>query len=111
MTNARITLSTKNTGAEGFARELRSLAAKIDAGDLTPGATLTVGNTRIKVAVPQEHPVRKFARENGFEVGSRGRFSADLLAAYEAHKRAERKAKREAREARKAEREAQAVNA
>ena len=109
MTNARITLSTTQTAPEQFARELRSLAAKVDAGALTPGADLKIGNTRVQVAVPQEDPIRKFAREQGIPVGTRGRFSKALIEAFEAHQKEERRKAREARAAKRAAKEAVAV--
>ena len=103
---ARITLNTKVTSPTELAKHLRAVAAKLDAVALTPGADLTIGNTRIQVAEAQESPIRAFAREHGIPVGSRGRFSKELQEAFAEHKRAERAAKREAAKARKAEREA-----
>ena len=100
---ARITTSITATTPEEFKREVRSLAAKLDIADLTPGADITIGNTRIQVAVPQESDIRAFARANGIAVGTRGRYSKELIAAFSAHQKAERKAAREARAARKAE--------
>lgn len=101
----RFTLNAKST-PETLARDLRSLAAKIDASALTPGNDITVGNIRVQVAVPQESPIRAFARANGFAVGTRGRYSKALQDAYAAHVKAEKVAKAEAR---KAAREAKAA--
>lgn len=106
---ARITLNVQATDSVSLAKALRSAAAKLTAEDITPGADVKVGGVRIQVATPQVQDIRAFARENGIPVGTRGRYSKELIAAFEAHKRAERKAAREARAARKAEREA--VNA
>lgn len=106
---ARITLSTTSTAPAEFARELRSLAAKIDLDSLAPGADIKIGNTRVQVATPQVSDIRQFAIDNGYQVGGRGRYSKELLEAFAAHQKAERKAKREAAAARKAEREAAAV--
>jgi hypothetical protein len=97
--------TTINLNSKNLARDLRSLAAKIDADSLTPGADLKIGNARVQVAQVQESDVRAFARAQGLPVGSRGRISAEVQAAFAAHKKAERKAKREAQAARKAERE------
>lgn len=106
---ARITFSITDTPAADLPRVIRSFASKVDIESLAPGADVTLGNVRVQVAVPQESPIRAFARANGFEVGSRGRYSKPLLAAYEAHQKAERRAAREARAARRAAREAEAV--
>ena len=74
-----------------------------------PGADIKIGNARVQVAQVQESDVRAFARAHGMPVGTRGRISAEVQAAFEAHKAAERKAAREARAARKAARETVAV--
>jgi hypothetical protein len=103
---ARITFSITNTPASDIPRVVRSFAAKVDIDALKPGADVTLGNVRVQVAVPQESPIRAFARANGFEVGSRGRYSKTLIEAFEANQKAQRAAKREAAKARKAEREA-----
>jgi hypothetical protein len=103
---ARITFSITDTPAEDLPRALRSLASKISIEDITPGADITHGNIRVQVTVPQESDKRRWARENGYEVGGRGRYPAEVEAAYAAHLKAERKRKREERAARKAEREA-----
>jgi hypothetical protein len=99
----RSTLNIQHSSAADLARALRSAAAKIELGDIVPGADITVGNVRVQVATPQESPIRAFARANGFEVGSRGRYSKALQEAYAAHEKAERKAKRDAAAARRAE--------
>lgn len=101
--------TTINLNSANLARDLRSLAAKIDAEDLTPGADFKIGNARVQVAVPQESDIRAFARERGIPVGSRGRYSKTLLDAFAAHQKEQRAAKRAAAKARKAEREAVAV--
>lgn len=106
---ARITLNTKVTSPADLAKHLRSVAAKLDVSDLTPGADITVGNTRIQVAETQESDIRAFARENGIPVGSRGRYSKELQERFAAHQKAERKRKREEAAARRAERQAVAV--
>lgn len=106
----RTIVNIQHSSAADLARNLRSAAAKIDAGDIVPGADFKVGNVRVQVAVPQESPIRAFARANGFPVGSRGRYSKELIEAFEAHEKAERKAAREARAARKAAK-AEAVSA
>lgn len=102
---ARITLNTKVSTPAELAKHLRSVAAKLDASELTPGADLTIGNTRIQVAESQESPIRAFAREKGIPVGARGRFSKELQEAFATHEKAERAAKRNASKARKAARE------
>ena len=102
---ARITLNTKVSSPAELAKHLRSVAAKLDAEALTPGADLTIGNTRIQVAEAQESPIRAFARAQGIPVGARGRYSKELQEKFAEHQRAERKAKRDAAAARKAERE------
>lgn len=116
----RTTLSVKHTTPSDLAKNLRSLAAKIDAEALKPGADIVIGNTRVQVAT-QESPIRAWARANeaalilqGIEpVRGRGRYSKALQDAYEAHlkaeKRAANKAKREAAAERKAAREAAAL--
>lgn len=106
----RSTLNIKHGSAADLAKSLRSLAAKIDADALVPGADIVIGNVRVQVAVPQVSDIRAFARENGYPVGTRGRYSKSLIEAFEAHKRevaAEQKAARAA--ARAAKREAVAV--
>jgi len=109
----RTTLNVKHSNAADLAKHLRSLAAKIDADALTPGADLKVGNVRVQVAAQQESDVRGFLRSQGIPVGSRGRISQEHQDLYKAHLKAERKAKREASAARRAEREAaqETVNA
>lgn len=106
---ARITLNTKVTDPSDLAKHLRSLATKIDADALTPGAEVVIGNTRIQVAETQESPVRAFARERGIPVGSRGRFSRELLDAFAKHE-ARSQASKDAAAKRRAAR-AEAVNA
>ena len=105
---ARITINIKGGLTKAQARAL-----KVNVEDLTPGADIKVGNARVQVAQVQENDVRAFLRSEGIPVGSRGRISAEHQALFEAHKKAERKAKREAAAARKAEREAaqETVNA
>lgn len=103
---ARVTFSITNTPADKIPAAVRSFAAKVDIDSLAPGADITLGNVRVQVAVPQESPIRAFARANGYEVGTRGRYSKALQAAFAEHQKAERRAKREAAAARKAEREA-----
>ncbi len=104
----RTTLNIKHSNPADLAKHLRSLAAKIDADTIVPGADLQVGTARVQVAQVQESDIRAFARANGLPVGSRGRISQEVQDAFKAHQRAERKAKREERAARKAEREAAA---
>ena len=109
----RTTLSIKHSTPADLSKNLRSLAAKLDADALKPGADLTIGNTRLQVAT-QESDIRAWARANEATltaqgippVAGRGRYSKALQDAYAAHLKAERKAKREAAKARKAEREA-----
>ena len=101
----RFTINTKAQTPAELAKSLRSAAAKLDADAITPGADVTVGNLRIQVADKQVSDIRQFGIDNGFTVGARGRYSAELVGAFAAHQKAERKAAREARAARKAERE------
>ena len=113
----RTTLSIKHSTPADLSKNLRSLAAKLDADALKPGADLTIGNTRLQVAT-QESDIRAWARANEAAliaqgippVAGRGRYSKPLQDAYAAHlkavKRAENKAKREAAAERKAAREA-----
>lgn len=103
---SRITINTKVGTPAELAKHLRSVAAKLDASELVPGADLKIGSSRIQVAEAQESPIRRFARENGIPVGTRGRFSQELQDRYAAHLKAQRAEKREAAKARKAEREA-----
>ena len=105
---ARITINTKVSSPSDLAKSLRSLAAKIDADALTPGADVTIGNTRVQVAETQESPIRAFARAKGIEVGSRGRYSKELLDAFAKHE-ARSQASKDAAAKRRAAREA--VNA
>ncbi len=77
--------TTINLNSKNLARDLRSLAAKIDADALVAGADLKIGPARIQVAVPQESDIRAFARERGIPVGTRGRYSKELQDAYAAH--------------------------
>ena len=105
----RSTINVQFSSAADLARELRSLAAKVSADDITPGADFERGNARVQVHTPQESDIRAFARAQGISVGTRGRYSKELQEAYAAHLKAERKAAREARAARKAAREAEAV--
>lgn len=110
----RSTINIKFNSAEDYARTLRSLAAKIDSGDMVPGADFTRGNARVQVHTPQESDIRAFARANGFPVGSRGRYSKALTEAFKAHQEVEQAksaAKAAKAEARKAARAAKAVNA
>jgi len=106
MSNARITFSITNTPADKIPAVLRSFAAKVDIDALAPGSDITLGDVRVQVATPQESPIRAFARANGFEVGSRGRYSKALQEAYAAHVKAEKAAKTAER---KAAREAKAL--
>lgn len=113
----RTTLSVKHATPAELAKNLRSLAAKLDADALTPGADIVIGNTRVQVAT-QESDIRAWARANEAAlikqgippVRGRGRYSKALQDAYAKHlkevKRAENKAKREAAAERKAAREA-----
>lgn len=113
----RTTLSVKHATPADLAKNLRSLAAKLDADALKPGADLVVGNTRVQVAT-QESDIRAWARANEAAlieqgippVAGRGRYSKALQDAYDKamkeQKRAANKAKREAAAARRAEREA-----
>lgn len=103
---ARTTITIKGTPSKALLRAL-----KITADDLTPGADITSGDARVQVADTNVSDIRVWARENGFQVGERGRFSKTVTDAYEAHLKDERKAKREAAKARKAEREAAAAQA
>lgn len=97
--------TTINLNSSNVARDLRSLAAKIEADALVPGADFKIGNARVQVAQVQESDIRAFARAQGLPVGSRGRISAEVQKAFKEHKAAERKAAREARAARKAAKE------
>lgn len=103
---ARSVINIKHSNPADLAKQLRSVAAKLDAGDVIPGADFRIGNARIQVAETQESEIRAYARANGIAVGTRGRFSKDLLDAYAAHLKNERTAKRLAAKARKADREA-----
>lgn len=107
----RTTLNIKHSSPADLAKQLRSAAAKIDADALTPGADIVIGNARVQVAEQQESPIRAWARANadklaakGITVGSRGRYSAELIAEYEAHQARSQRAK-DAAAARRAERE------
>ncbi len=110
----RSILNIKHNSNADLAKHLRSVAAKLDADLIKPGADLTIGNVRIQVAEQQESDIRAWARANEAAltaqgiapVAGRGRYSKALQDAYAAHLKAERKAKREAAKARKAEREA-----
>lgn len=81
----RTTINIQSTAPADLARQLRSLAKKLDADALTPGADIRLDNMRVQVAAPQEHDIRAFARERGIPVGTRGRFSRELLKEYHAH--------------------------
>lgn len=107
----RSTLNIQHETPAELAKHLRSVAAKLDSGEIAYGADLTIGNTRIQVAERQESDIRRWARENGFEVGARGRYSKPLQEAYAAHLKAERKAVRDAAKARREARQAEAVSA
>jgi len=98
----RTTLNIKHSSPADLARALRSAAAKIDAGDITPGADITVGSVRVQVAVPQESEKRAWARANGYPVGSRGRYSKALEEAYAAHVASEKAARAAERKAARA---------
>lgn len=102
----RTTLNIKHSAPEDLARQLRSLAAKIDAATLTPGADLKVGNVRVQVAEVQEADIRAFARERGIPVGTRGRFSKELQEAFAAHQARSQRSK-EAAAKRRAAKEAE----
>ncbi|UVG35078.1 Lsr2-like DNA bridging protein [Microbacterium phage Cece] len=107
----RTTLNVKHTSPADLAKQLRSLAAKIDADALTPGADLKIGSTRVQVAEKRESDIRAFARAQGIPVGSRGRYSAELIEAWEKHQRlteARREAGKKGAAARAAKRAAQA---
>lgn len=106
-TNLRIT-ATVSTSADSLAKTLRSIAARVDASALVPGADIEVNGVRIQVADKQVSDIRAWALANGYEVGTRGRYSKTLTDAYAAHLKAERKRIREERAARRAEREAAA---
>lgn len=99
---ARSVINIKHTDPKDLAKQLRSLAAKIDTDAVKPGADFRIGNARVQVAESQENEIRAFARANGIPVGTRGRFSADLIAKYDAHLKAEKAAKRLAAKTRKA---------
>ena len=103
---ARSVINIKHINPADLSKQLRSLAAKIDADAVKPGADFRIGSARVQVAESQESEIRAFARANDIPVGSRGRFSRDLIERYEAHLKSERTAKRLAAKARKAEREA-----
>ena len=103
---ARSVINIKHSNPADLAKQLRSLAAKIDADAVKPGADFRIGSARVQVAESQESDIRAFARSQGIEVGSRGRYSQKLIEAYQAHLKDERTAKRLAAKARKAEREA-----
>ena len=100
---ARITFSITNTPAEDIQRTLRSFAAKVDIEALKPGADVTLGNVRVQVSTPQVNDLRAWARENGYEVGTRGVIADHIKEAFEQAKRDARKAKREAAKARREE--------
>ena len=106
---ARIVFSIVNTAPEELARTLRSLAAKVQVEDITPGADFVQGNVRVQVDTPQVSEKRAWLIAQKFEVGGRGRYTAEQDAAWEAHQKAERKRIREERAARRAEREAAAL--
>lgn len=112
----RTILNVKHSSPADLAKNLRSLAAKIDTEALTSGADFSIGSTRVQVAEQQEAPIRAWARENaeslaaeGITVGGRGRFSKALTDRYEAHLKAQRKAKRDAAKAKREARQAEAV--
>ncbi len=105
---ARITFSVVNTPAAEIQRTLRSFAAKVDIDSLKPGADITLGNVRVQVSTPQLSDKRAWGIENGFAVGARGRYSAELTEAYNAAVKADKAAKAAER---KAAREAKLVNA
>ncbi len=102
----RITISTKVSTPAELAKALRSAAAKLTVDEVVPGADLNVGGIRVQVAEQQEAPIRAWARSQGIEVGSRGRFSAELQQKFADFQKAERRAAREARAARKSAAEA-----
>lgn len=108
---ARIVFSITDTTPADLPRALRSLASKVSVDDITPGADFVHGNIRVQVDTPQVSDKRAWLIEQGFTVGSRGRYTAEQDAAWNAHQKAERKAAREARAARKAAREAELANA
>ena len=89
----RIVTNFKADNATDVARTLRSLAAKLDAGALVPGADFKVGEARVQVAEKTESPERAFARKFGFPVGARGRFSPEVLHAFEIYNTAPDKRK------------------
>jgi hypothetical protein len=103
----RTTVNIKHTSNADLAKHLRSLAAKLDADAITPGADLTIGNVRVQVAEQQESDIRAWARANadklaakGITVGSRGRYSQALLDEY-GHYLARRRRAKAAAETRK----------
>lgn len=114
----RTTLNIKHTSNADLAKHLRSLAAKLDADAITPGADITVGNVRVQVATPQESDIRAWARANeaklaakGITVGGRGRYSKALQDEYAAHLARVERAKASAAKRKAAKAEAELVNA
>ena len=103
---ARIVFSIVNTAPEELARTLRSLAAKVQVSDITPGADFVQGNVRVQVDTPQVSDKRAWLIGQGFTVGGRGRYTAEQEAAWDAYQKAERKRVRDERAARRPEREA-----
>lgn len=89
----RYTINTKAETNAALAKALRSAAAKLDAADLTPGSDVQVGNLRIQVAESQISEKRIWLAANGFEVGSRGRYSAAQDDAWEKHEARVQRAK------------------
>ena len=114
----RTTVNIKHTSNADLAKHLRSLAAKLDADAITPGADLTIGNVRVQVATPQESDIRAWARANadklaakGITVGGRGRYSKALQDEYAAHLARSQRAKQAAADRKAAKEAAELVNA
>lgn len=105
----RTTINIKHTSGSDFAKTLRSLAAKVEASEVVPGADLKVGNARVQVATPKIGDIRQWAVENGYQIGGRGVIANSIKEAYAAAKREANAAKRAAARERKAQREAEAL--
>jgi len=103
----RTTINIKAETPAELKSALRSLAAKLNAEDFQAGADIKVGGARVQVSTPEVADIRQWARENGYAVGTRGRFSKELQEAYAAHLKAEKaRIAAEKRAAREAKREA-----
>lgn len=67
------------------AEQLRTIMASyIDAGRRVGGRRKNAGNTSVGVRSVDLDKVRTWARENGYQVSSRGRIAKDVQAAYDA---------------------------